>query len=112
VVIREGDEPDDFFAIRSGGFEVHSIGEVAGPPRLVNTMGPGDWFGEIGLIEKIPRTATVTTTDAAVVWRIAGDEFLGALELAPAFPGPLNSGITQRLARTHPSRHATSTGDD
>jgi MFS family permease len=102
VPIREGDPPDDFFVIRAGHFEV-TVGAGENAPQLVNTMGPGDWFGEIGLIHRRTRTATVTAAGPATVWRIPGDDFLDALELGSTLPGPLSAGIGQRLDRTHPN---------
>ena len=106
VVVREGDEPDDLFVVRAGSLAVRTSGESGGPARLIDTLAAGDWFGEVGLIEHIPRTATVTASTECTLWRIPGTDFLAALEQLPVFPAPLHSGITQRLARTHPSRVA------
>jgi CRP-like cAMP-binding protein len=46
-----------FFLIDSGAANVSRGGET------INTLGPGDWFGELALIVKGPRTATVTATE-------------------------------------------------
>ncbi len=92
VLIREGDAPDDLFIARAGRFDV----SIAG--RTINTMGPDDWFGEIGLVDRVPRTATVSTTVASTVWRIPGDVFLAALEDAAAPPDALVQAIADRLA--------------
>lgn len=93
VVIREGDPADDMFVIRSGSFDVTVRGD------LINTMEPGDWFGEIGLVEGVARTATVTTRSAALVWRVPGDVFLSALQDSGDAPAALLDGIAERLAR-------------
>ena len=53
VVIREGDEPDDLFVVVSGRLSVTSRGEGA-VERTLPELGTGDYFGEIGLLEKIP----------------------------------------------------------
>jgi predicted MFS family arabinose efflux permease len=104
VVIREGDVADDLYIVRSGTLAVHSAGETAGSPTLVNTMHPGDWFGEIGLLHRSPRTATVTTTSAVTLWRIPGDVFIAAFETGSLRRDIVHTGITVRLTRTHPSR--------
>ncbi len=104
TVMREGDIADDLYVIRNGTLEVHSAGETAGTPSLVNTMGADDWFGEIGLLQRASRTATVTTTSAVTLWRIPGDVFLAAFETASLRPDIVHTGIAVRLARTHPSR--------
>lgn len=52
-LVREGDFSYDFFAIEEGDAEVTRGGEH------VADLGPGDFFGEIGLLEKDLRTASV-----------------------------------------------------
>lgn len=103
VIIQEGDEAEDFFVIRSGELEVLSSGEAGATPAKIRALGPGDYAGEIGLVEKIPRTATVRTVSAAIVLRVTGREFLDAVGQAPGASGVLFAGIAGRLAHTHPS---------
>ncbi|TML04025.1 MAG: cyclic nucleotide-binding domain-containing protein [Actinobacteria bacterium] len=55
-VVREGDFSYQFFAIEEGSAAVERDG------RHVNDLGPGDFFGEIGVLEKELRTATVRAT--------------------------------------------------
>jgi MFS family permease len=67
AVFEQGDAGDRFYVVESGGAEVVLGGGV------VNTLGAGDGFGEIALLNDMPRTATV---------RASGDEPLrvGALQ--------------------------------
>jgi len=102
VVIREGDEADAFYVLLEGEMAVHARGEAAVDQELP-TMERGAYFGEIGLLERIPRTATVTSTQPSHLLRIGGDDFLDALTNAPASTALLE-GTRSRLARTHPSR--------
>ena len=53
-LVREGDFSYEFMAIEEGEAEVTRGGEH------VATLGPGDFFGEMGLLEKTLRNATVT----------------------------------------------------
>lgn len=69
VAVRQGDEGDSFYAISSGRFEV-SIDD-----RPVQTIGPGRFFGELALLLDVPRTATVTATTPARVFRLDRDGF-------------------------------------
>ena len=69
--VREGEEPDDLFVVVSGTLVVTIAGE-----GVVNTKGPGEAFGEIGLLRRIPRTATVTATSLCTLLRIPGEDFL------------------------------------
>jgi MFS family permease len=102
-VVREGEPADALYVVRSGHLQVLATGERGGMPELVNTLHEGDWFGEIGLLEGVPRTATVRTTADTVLWRIDGEDFLTAVNQMPAISGALLSGVVGRLARTHPS---------
>jgi CRP-like cAMP-binding protein len=94
AMLVEGDPSDDLFVIRSGSFTVHH------GDRQINTMGPGDWFGEIGLLGRMPRTATVRAATSATVWRIPGDTFLRALQEEAAPPAALIDAMSDRLARS------------
>ena len=68
--------------------------------RPINKMSAGDWFGEIGLLQRSPRTATVVATSEAVVWRIPGETFLSALGTLAAEPSALLDTMADRLARS------------
>lgn len=103
IVIREGDGADDFFLVLDGSLEVRSAGEGGGEQVAVGTLGPGDHFGEIGLLEELPRTATVTAITTCDVLRIPGAEFLAAVHQAPVLSGTLVDGVVGRLSRTHPT---------
>jgi CRP-like cAMP-binding protein len=102
-LINEGDDADDFFVILSGAMEVLSTGESGSAPVKVRELGAGDYAGEIGLIERIPRTATVRATADSAVYRIEGQDFLDAVSSAPTMSSALSAGVAGRLARTHPS---------
>ena len=96
VVIREGDEPDDLFAVASGSVEVrtgHGAAEV-----VVATLAEGDYFGEIGLLEKRPRTASVAAASDSLLYRIPGEDFLRIVNEGPRISPTLVSVVASRLA--------------
>jgi CRP-like cAMP-binding protein len=108
TVVREGDPADDFFVIASGAVAVTGKGQRSLPVAL-GELGPGDYFGEIGLIEGIPRTATVTATRTCLLLRIVGADFIAALtEAAPS--SALLEGASLRLGQTHPTLQMTRRG--
>jgi MFS family permease len=72
-IVTAGERGDDFYVIVKGHVEVHADGK---PPQLLHE---GDSFGEIALLRDIPRTATVTATDAVELLTIERDEFLAAV---------------------------------
>ncbi len=64
VVVKEGGYANHFFAIEEGTAKVERDGEQIGD------LGPGDVFGEQGLLEKQERSATVTATSRLRVIKI------------------------------------------
>jgi MFS family permease len=93
VVVRQGDPADRFFHILDGSFEVTQAKDPGGSPRFLRTLGPDDVFGEIGLLDGVPRTATVTATGEGALLALDGQRFL---ELVAAGPG-----LSSRLLDVH-----------
>jgi CRP-like cAMP-binding protein len=106
VIVREGEPADALYVLVSGSVDVTARGEAGAEERALRTMPAGSYFGEIGLLESIPRTATVTAAEPCELLRIDGDAFLDALMAAP-MTGTLVEDARTRLARTHPSRRLT-----
>ena len=94
VVVRQGDPPDDLYVIRTGRFSVTVDGDE------VNRLGASDWFGELGIVRRAPRSASVIATTAATLWRIPGPVFLDAIEGLQIAPEAGTLTATSRLQRT------------
>ena len=100
VIVRQGEPADAFYVIDAGAFSVSAHGED-GRALSLQDMEEGNYFGEIGLIEGIPRTATVTARTAGRLLRVDGASFVAALTQA----GPsaaLMDGASVRLNKTNP----------
>lgn len=105
AVVSEGEESDAFYAVTAGQLAVSATGEGRTGPVQLRTLGPESYFGEIGLLGHMARTATVTATSACTLLRIKGEDFLDALTTLSASPALLQ-GAQNRLAVTHPSSRA------
>ncbi len=105
AVVRQGDPADAFFVIESGAYAVSAL-DGAGTRVELDDMTAGAYFGEIGLIEAIPRTATVTARTTGRVLKVDGDAFVDALTQDAPSPALLD-GASFRLGRTHPARALT-----
>ena len=109
VMIREGEQADLLYVLLEGRVEVTAHGEAGGSDRVLNVLEAPAYFGEIGLLEQIPRTATVTALTACRCGLIDGDALLDALTAAPP-SSSLMENASARLATTHPSRKVTFAG--
>jgi CRP-like cAMP-binding protein len=74
----QGDESLHAFFLVKGRVEVSSL-SVTGHRQLHTTLDSGQFFGELGVLGDLPRTATALALEDATVWVIAGDRFLDFL---------------------------------
>jgi len=96
VVVREKEVGQTFFIIVQGEVEVAK--QVDGQTqRVLQRHGPGEFFGEMALIETLPRTATVRTLTPTTLLEISKDEFDAELSRHPAVALTVIRTLTQRL---------------
>jgi CRP/FNR family transcriptional regulator, cyclic AMP receptor protein len=92
VLTREGQQGYEFFIVLDGEVEVRQ------GDRLVATRGPGEYVGEIALLDKRPRTATVVATTPVLVEVLSRREFMSLLAQAPELSEQLLATMARRLA--------------
>ncbi len=97
TILAEGEPADDLYVVRAGTLTV-SLTDPDGeqPPDL----GPGDVFGEIGLLRGGVRTATVVARDDVEMLRIDGAVFVDVATPHAAASTPLLGGMRTRLSRS------------
>ena len=91
VLARQGGEGHEFIVIVEGEAHVDIDGET------VATVGPGEFFGEVPLLDGGPRTATITATTDLVAEVIGQREFSGVVEGSPHLAKNLLVGLARRL---------------
>jgi len=96
VICREGDDADAFYLIRSGMVRVAQT--MPGGEMVRTYLSRGDYFGEIGLLRAIKRTATCSALDAVDVVKIPAGEFNLMLEKFPDVRAQLEPVASARLA--------------
>ncbi len=102
-VVRVGGAPDALYVIVDGSALV-----TAADGSRLNVLGAGDFFGEIGIVKGVPRTATVTMTAASTLLRIEADAFLALIRDGAVHHGALGRSVGARLAhRPHHDEGAT-----
>jgi len=89
---REGEPGREFFVLLEGTADVRK------KSRKVNALGPGDFFGEIALVSREPRTATVIATSPVRALVITDRSFRRLLEDSPQVQTKVMEAMAQRLA--------------
>jgi MFS family permease len=92
TVIREGDYGDRFYVVAEGVLDVSCV-RGAYP-----AVGTGDAFGEIALLQDVPRTATVTARDDCVLYALDRESFLCAVSSHPSAANAARALATTRMA--------------
>ena len=108
-MIRQGDPPDDLFVVIEGDLEV--VAETPEGDHIVAGLGPGDFFGEIGLLRQVPRTATVRTVEPCHLYRIPGQEFLDIVSQGAVRSRVLTRAAQSRIAALYSETRPAPTSD-
>jgi CRP/FNR family transcriptional regulator, cyclic AMP receptor protein len=93
TLVREAQSGREFFVLIEGTVRVSRKG------RKLSDLGPGDWFGEIALLTKTPRTATVTATSPLRVLVITDRSFRHVVESMPSIGIKVLESVGERLAK-------------
>ena len=96
ILCHEGQVEETFYAIVSGQVEVSKQLDQD-TQQVINCPGPGDFVGEIALVQKGPRTATVRTIEPTTVIEIGHDDFVSMLSRSAAMAVRIMLQITPRL---------------
>jgi CRP-like cAMP-binding protein len=94
-IIREGERGREFFVLIDGAAEVTREG------HRIATYTRGDFTGEIALIARIPRTATVKTTEPTRVLVITDQALRNLLRKMPDMQLKVLQAVAERLVASH-----------
>ena len=97
ILCREGETAQEFFVIIDGEVEV-----TKGGSRL-RTLDDGDFFGEIGLFEDVPRTATVTAVTPLRFFVLTRQSFWGMVDSMPQVERKILRALARRLTEQDPT---------
>jgi MFS family permease len=92
ALMTQGEAGDRFVVIASGEIEVSVDG------RPIHRLGPGSGVGEIALLRRSPRTATVTAVSDVTGYSVDAPTFLAAVA------GPAAAAVTERMAQANLER--------
>ena len=98
VAARQGASADEFFIIIDGTVRIDRDGQH------LRDLGPGEFFGELAMLGKMPRTATATCATACRLLVVGHREFNAMLADFPSIQGAVLHAVAQRLAAHEPER--------
>jgi predicted MFS family arabinose efflux permease len=98
AVFRQGDPADRFYVIETG------TADVIGDGRLVTTLGPGEGFGEIALLRRVPRTATVRAATDLEMQALTCARFLPVVTGFPPSSREAGAEVEEMLDRFSPEK--------
>jgi CRP/FNR family transcriptional regulator, cyclic AMP receptor protein len=91
VIFREGDPAEELYIVKSGSVEIR-LGN-----RLLDTLSERSIFGEMALIDRGPRSATVVAATDAVIVPVGEKQFLFLVSRTPYFALNVMRVLVQRL---------------
>lgn len=96
ILINEGDRSDSLYVIESGKVKVF-VSDEEGREMILNILAPGDYFGELALIDDAPRSASVMTLQPTKLVMISRADFQQCLRDSPEMAYNLIRNMAQRI---------------
>ena len=104
VIFSKGDEPDYAYLIQSGGVDI--VLEKDGRTIHIDTLGEGEFFGEMALVDDEPRSATATAIAPTTCVKIARRDFLERLGNSEPLTRIMLELLVKRLRKSTEARGA------
>ena len=82
ILVQEGQHPDAMFIVLTGKVKIY-VSDEEGKELVLSTLGPGDYFGELALLDGAPRSATVSTIENATLVRMDKNQFDACVNRIP-----------------------------
>ncbi|MFQ5612522.1 MAG: PP2C family protein-serine/threonine phosphatase [Anaerolineae bacterium] len=98
IIIRQGEFEHTFYIIEEG--QVAVTHKMVGAEQVLGVLGPGQFFGELGLLEDAPRAASVTTLTDTRLLEIDEPTFDTIVARSPTLARTLMRGIIRHLRDT------------
>jgi CRP/FNR family transcriptional regulator, cyclic AMP receptor protein len=99
VIFLEGDEGTALCLIAEGRIRIQLTG-TDGREVVINVYGPGDFFGELALLDGEPRSADAIAQDASLVYWLQRDDFARYLDSHPRAAMTMLASLSRRLRHT------------
>ena len=95
-IFKEGDPGDGVFVVKSGQVQISAI-VGTGERRVFSRPGPGDFFGEMAVLDQQPRSACATAETPVTLWFVPREQMIGLLIRSAGLSMTLLQAISRRL---------------
>ena len=96
TIVSEGEPSQSLYLMLAGRAKVQRS-DAEGKEVILAMIGPGEFFGEMSLIDEAPRSASVITIEPCDFIAIQKDSFKGMLALSPDMAMQIMRGLVRRL---------------
>lgn len=98
VIMHQGDPGDSLHVVASGAVKI-VLPSTEGEEAIIATLRPGDFFGELALLDGAPRSATVTSLEQSEMLVLPRAVFMDLLDNLPGLRDALLAGLARELRR-------------
>jgi CRP/FNR family transcriptional regulator/CRP/FNR family cyclic AMP-dependent transcriptional regulator len=105
TIVRVDDPGGALYILKSGLVKI-TIEDQHGDEMILRILYPTDFFGEMSLLDGMPRSATVTAQEPSEVLTISREHFLNIIEQSPKILLKMTAVLSQRLRNTNELIHS------
>ena len=98
VIMHQGDPGDSLHIVAAGAVKI-LLPSTEGEEAIIATLRPGDYFGELALLDGAPRSATAAALEAADTLVLPRSVFIELLDTLPGLRDALFAGLAHELRR-------------
>ena len=98
VIFHQGDPGDSLHVVQAGAIKI-VLPSTEGEEAIIATLRPGDFFGELSLLDGAPRSATAVALEASETLALPRDAFRELLDHDPGLRDALLAGLAHELRR-------------
>ena len=98
VIFHQGDPGDSLHVVAAGAVKI-VLPSAEGEEAIIATLRPGDFFGELALLDDAPRSATASALEASDTLVLPRQTFVELLDTLPGLRDALLAGLARELRR-------------
>ena len=99
TIFHQGDPGDALFVVSTGSVKVVLPSDEGAEPAIVAILGPGEFFGELAILDGAPHSATIVAIEATETLVLHRDQFLSLIDTDPGIRRTLLASLAAEIRR-------------